>query len=51
LLSNLLTGNPDCMRSVFKKGAAALVTFDGEVVPGQAYLEWLLQPAALRGLR
>ena len=50
-LSNMLTGDPDTVRSVFKKGTAALVTFDGEVAPGQAYLEWLLQPAALRGLK
>lgn len=50
-LSNLLTGDPDCMSSVFKKGAAALVTFPGRLAPGEAYLDWLLQPAALRALK
>ena len=50
-LSNLLTGDPDLMSSMFKKGAAALVSFHGPVLPGQAALEWLLQPAALRGLK
>lgn len=50
-LSNMLTGQPDCVSSVFKKGAAALVTFEASLRPGEAYLEWLLQPAALRGLK
>ena len=50
-LSNLLTRDPDCVSSQFKKGAAALVVFENEVVPGRAYLEWLIQPAAARALR
>ncbi len=50
-LSNFLTGDPECVSSVFKKGAAALLTFPGPLTPGQAYLDWLLQPAALRALQ
>lgn len=50
-LSRMLTGDPDCMASVFKKGTAALVTFTGPIAPGRAHLEWLLQPAALRALK
>lgn len=49
-LSNLLTGDPGRISAVFKKGAAALVGFEGEPAAGEGYLEWLLQPAALRGL-
>ena len=49
-LSNLVTGDPDRMRAVFKKGAAALITFEDEPGAGRGYLEWLLQPAALRSL-
>jgi phosphohistidine phosphatase len=49
-LSNLLTGDTDAVASVFKKGAAALVGFDELPVPGEGYLEWLLQPAALRAV-
>lgn len=50
-LSHLVTGDPDCISSVFKKGASALVTFPGALAPGRAHLEWLLQPAALRALK
>ncbi|MEX0783711.1 MAG: histidine phosphatase family protein [Dehalococcoidia bacterium] len=50
-LSRMLTGDPDCMSSVFKKGTSALVTFTGPIAAGQAHLEWLLQPAALRALK
>ncbi|HEU4333797.1 MAG TPA: phosphohistidine phosphatase SixA [Candidatus Eisenbacteria bacterium] len=35
---------------LFKKGAAALVTFHGQPQPGGGTLEWLLQPGALRAL-
>jgi hypothetical protein len=35
---------------LFKKGAAALVTFPGPLQPGGGTLEWLMQPAALRAL-
>ena len=34
----------------FRKGAAALVSFDGRPAAGQGVLEWLLPPAALRRL-
>ena len=50
-LSNLLTADADCLSSQFKKGAAGLVVFEAEIAPGLGYLEWLLQPAALRALR
>jgi phosphohistidine phosphatase SixA len=50
-LSNMLTADPNCVSSQFKKGAAGLLVFEDEAVPGRAYLEWLLQPAALRALR
>lgn len=49
-LSYVLTGDPGCVSSLFKKGAAAMVSFEAGPVPGQAALHWLLQPAALRGL-
>ena len=47
-LSYCLTGDHAAISSVFKKGAAALVTFYGPPAPGRGTLEWLLQPAALR---
>jgi hypothetical protein len=50
LLSYMLTGEPGAMASVFKKGAAALVTSEGPPQAGQCVLEWLLQPGALRRL-
>ena len=51
LLSVMVAGEPDAMSSVFKKGAAALVTSDGPPEAGRCVLQWLLQPAALRRLR
>jgi phosphohistidine phosphatase len=50
-LSNLLTGDPDLVETGFKKGAAALISFPADLAPGRGYLEWYLQPAALRALR
>ena len=50
LLAYLLTGDEALMASTFKKGAAALVSCDGEPVAGDCWLEWLIQPAALRAL-
>ncbi len=49
-LSNLLTGDSDAVASLFRKGAAALVTFAARPGPGAAGLEWLLQPSALRAI-
>lgn len=49
-LAFLLTGEQAGMAATFKKGAAALVACEGEPGPGTCTLEWLLQPAALRGL-
>jgi len=48
--SLLVSGATDGMPLSFKKGAAALVSFDERPEPGRGLLEWLLQPAALRGL-
>lgn len=50
LLSYLLTGRTDGMAAVFKKGAAALVRSAADPVPGNCWLEWLVQPGALRRL-
>jgi phosphohistidine phosphatase len=47
-ISFALTGSDDAVRLTCKKGAAALVTFDGAAVGGTGSLEWLIQPAALR---
>lgn len=47
-LSLLLTGDATTMRTDLKKGAAVLVSCDGDPDPGSCWLEWLLQPAALR---
>jgi phosphohistidine phosphatase len=49
-LSLALTGDPNRVTSTLKKGAAALVVFDGPPAPGGGSLEWLLQPRALRRL-
>ncbi|MCC7362908.1 MAG: histidine phosphatase family protein [Dehalococcoidia bacterium] len=49
-LSYLLCGSPEGLRSVYKKGAAALVGFNGPVMPGAGALYWLMQPAALRAI-
>lgn len=48
-LSRLLTGSVR-VSSVFKKGTAALVGFENEAEVGGGWLEWLVQPAALRML-
>lgn len=50
LLSYLLTGERSGMASVFKKGAAGLVRCPADPAPGNCWLEWLVQPAALRSL-
>jgi phosphohistidine phosphatase len=50
LLSLLLTGEPYRLRVQVKKGAAALVRFEGRPVAGEGYLEWLIQPAGLRAI-
>ena len=49
-LSFALTGDEDAVALLFRKGAAALVSFVGAPAPGAAGLEWLLQPAALRAV-
>ncbi len=49
LATYLLARNPRPLLE-FRKGAAALVRFDGPPVAGQGVLEWLLPPAALRRL-
>jgi phosphohistidine phosphatase len=46
----LLAGSPSQASLLFKKGAAALVTFHGTVQPGAGTLEWLMQPGALRAV-
>ncbi len=46
--SYLLIGPKGAASLVFKKGAAALICFPAEPAPGLGYLEWLLQPGALR---
>lgn len=50
LLSLMVAGEPGAMASVFKKGAAALVSSDGSPEAGRCVLEWLIQPGALRRL-
>lgn len=50
LLAYLLTGDRAGMAAVFKKGAAALVGSAAEPAPGHCWLEWLIQPGALRRL-
>lgn len=49
-LSYALTGDHGLVHSVFKKGGAALMSFDGTSEQGRGWLEWMLQPSALRGL-
>ena len=46
--SYLLCGPKHSASLVFRKGAAALIRFPDEAAPGLGFLEWLLQPAALR---
>jgi phosphohistidine phosphatase len=50
LLSTLLTGEAGLASSVFRKGAAALVSTYGPPAAGNGTLEWLLQPGMLRRL-
>jgi len=49
-LAVVLTCDAMGLAAAFKKGAAALVTFDGPVTPGKGMLEWLIQPAGLRAI-
>jgi phosphohistidine phosphatase len=46
----LLSGPRSHASLLFKKGAAALVSFQGKLQPGHGTLEWLLQPGALRAV-
>jgi len=46
----LLAGGHSHASLLFKKGAAALVQFPGQVQPGAGTLEWLMQPGALRAV-
>lgn len=46
----LLAGNAGPVDLLFKKGAAALLSFEGDPAPGRAVLEWLLEPKTLRKL-
>jgi len=50
LLSTLLAGEPHLVSTVFRKGAAALVSTYGPPAPANGSLEWLLQPGMLRRL-
>ncbi|MBA4181250.1 MAG: phosphohistidine phosphatase SixA [Anaerolinea sp.] len=50
LLSYLLAGDETAVSSTFKKGSAALVSCQDEPAAGECWLEWLVQPAALRAL-
>jgi phosphohistidine phosphatase len=49
-LSFCLVGERARASFLLKKGAAALVRFEGQVASGAGTLEWLLQPGALRGV-
>jgi phosphohistidine phosphatase len=46
--SYLLCGPGPTSSLVLKKGASALVRFPAEPAPGLGFLEWLIQPGALR---
>ena len=46
----LLSGPDQHASLLFKKGAAALVTFPGRLQPGAGTLQWLMQPGALRAV-
>ncbi len=48
LASHLLVGPRARASVLLKKGAAALIVFEGEPGAGAGTLEWLLQPGALR---
>lgn len=47
-LSYVLTGDHGLVSSVFKKGGAVLVSFEDGPVAGGGWIEWMMQPAALR---
>lgn len=47
-LSLLLTGDAAALSTDLKKGAAALVSSAGDPDPGACWLEWVMQPGALR---
>ena len=49
-LSEWVSGSPGRMSATFKKGAAALIVFEGPAIAGEGRLEWLVQPAVLRAL-
>jgi len=49
-LSYCLVGGDARGSFLLKKGAAALVLFDGRPDAGAGTLEWLIQPGALRGV-
>jgi len=48
LVSYALVGDGRRASVLLKKGAAALVSFDGSAAAGSGTLQWLLQPGALR---
>jgi phosphohistidine phosphatase len=48
LFSTLLTGHAHAVSATFKKGAAALIRSGDDLRAGECWLEWLIQPAALR---
>jgi phosphohistidine phosphatase len=50
LVSYCLVGESPGASVLLKKGAAALVLFEGRPAAGAGTLEWLLQPGALRGV-
>ena len=45
-----LVGGKGAASILFKKGAAALVSFPDAPAPGRGTLEWLVQPGALRDI-
>jgi phosphohistidine phosphatase len=49
-LSWLLTADDGLVSTLFRKGAAAMVSSSGPPRPGACTLEWLLQPVALRAV-
>ncbi len=49
-LAFALTGEDAGLAAVFRKGAAALLSFDGPAASGRGTLEWLLQPSGLRAI-
>jgi phosphohistidine phosphatase len=51
LASLLCTAGEDGLRLELKKGAVALLAFDGSVASGRATLRWTVPPKILSGLR